>query len=69
MAAAADGAGAEDVATVLAAWTATQVAARIAGLDPHDADRVRVSVHSMGTCSTDEPVADLVALGLISEPG
>ena len=45
------------------------VAAGIAGLDPLDADRVRALMMSVGTCSTDEPVADLVALGLISEPG
>ncbi len=67
--AAADGAGAEDVATVLADRDGAQVAARIAGLDLEDAGRARDLVTSIGSCSTDEPVADLVALGLIGEPG
>jgi hypothetical protein len=68
-AAAADGAAAQEVAAVLACLDGGAVAAGIAGLDPLDADRVRDLVVSVGTCSTDEPVADLVALGLISEPG
>jgi hypothetical protein len=68
VAAAADGAPAEDVAAVLADRDGNEVAARIAGLDPLDSDRVRALVASVGSCSTDEPVADLVALGLISEP-
>jgi hypothetical protein len=68
-AAAADGAAAQEVAAVLARLDGGAVAAGIAGLDPLDADRVRDLVVSVGTCSTDEPVADLVALGLISEPG
>lgn len=69
VAAAADGAPAQDVASVLAGLDGGEVAAGIAGLDPLDADRVRALFISVGTCSTDEPVADLVALGLISEPG
>jgi hypothetical protein len=69
VAAAADGAPAQDVASVLAGLDGDAVAAGIAGLDPLDADRVRALFVSVGTCSTDEPVADLVALGLISEPG
>ncbi len=69
VAAAADGAPAEDVATALACPDGGEVAAGVAGLDPLDADRVRALVTSIGSCSTDEPVADLVALGLISAPG
>lgn len=69
VAAAADGAPAQDVASVLAGLDGGEAAAGIAGLDPLDADRVRALFISVGTCSTDEPVADLVALGLISEPG
>jgi hypothetical protein len=68
-AAAVDGAAAQDVASVLARLDGDDLAAGIAGLDPLDADRVRAQFISVGTCSTDEPVADLVALGLISEPG
>ncbi len=69
VAAAVDGAPAEDVAAALACLDGGQVAAGVAGLDPLDADRVRALMTSIGTCSTDEPVADLVALGLISAPG
>jgi hypothetical protein len=69
VAAAADGAPAQDVASVLAGLDGGEVTAGIGGLDPLDADRVRALFISVGTCSTDEPVADLVALGLISEPG
>ena len=69
VAAAADGAAAEDVAAALARLDGGAVAAGLAGLDPIDAERVRALLVSVGTCSTDEPVADLVALGLISEPG
>jgi hypothetical protein len=67
--AAADGAAAEDVAAVLADRDGGQVAAQIAGLDLQDAGRARDLVTSIGSCSTDEPVADLVALGLLSEAG
>ncbi len=69
VAAAADGAPAEDVAAALARLDGGEVAAGVAGLDPLDADRVRALVTSIGSCSTDEPVADLVALGLIRAPG
>ena len=69
VAAAVDGAPAEDVAAALACLDGGQVAAGVAGLDPLDADRVRALMTSIGSCSTDEPVADLVALGLISAPG
>ena len=69
VAAAADGAPAEDVAAALACLDGGEVAAGVAGLDPLDADRVRALVTSIGSCSTAEPVADLVALGLISAPG
>jgi hypothetical protein len=69
VAAAVDGAPGQDVASVLAGLDGDEVAAGIAGLDPLDADRVRALFISVGTCSTDEPVADLVALGVISEPG
>jgi hypothetical protein len=69
VAAAADGAAAEDVAAALARCDGGAVAAGLAGLDPLDAERVRALLVSVGTCSTDEPVADLVALGLISGPG
>jgi hypothetical protein len=68
-AAAADGASAEAVAAVLASRDGGQVAAAAAALDPQDAARARDLVASIGSCSTDEPVADLIALGLISEPG
>ena len=43
------------------------VAARVAGLDEDHAAAVRSLFTSFGTCSTDEPVTDLVTLGLISK--
>jgi hypothetical protein len=66
--AAADGAPADDVAAILADRDGASIAARVAGLDPQDASRARALLASVGTCSIDEPVADLVALGLASEP-
>jgi len=68
VAAALDGAGPGEVAAVLADRDAGHVAGAAAALGPDDAALVRGVFTSFGTCSTDEPVADLAALGLVA-PG
>jgi hypothetical protein len=67
-AAAADGADPAAVADLLASQDSAGLAARAAGLSLITADLARDLLTSIGTCSTDEPVADLVALGLLSRP-
>jgi hypothetical protein len=65
--AAAGGASTEEVAGYLAERVPATVAAQISGLDE---DAIADSRHlfvSFGTCSTDEPVADLIALGLLTQ--
>ncbi len=69
VAAAASGAATEDVTAVLAERDPHIVTRQIRALDHGSATAVRSLFASFGTCSTDEPVADLVALGLLSQPG
>jgi hypothetical protein len=64
VAAALEGAEPDDVAAVLGEHDAELVAAQVSGLGPGEAVMVRNLFTSLGTCSTDEPVADLAALGL-----
>ena len=64
--AALDGADVADVADVLADQDANRVASGISKLTPDAADDARSLFTSFGTCSTDEPVSDLVTLGLVS---
>jgi hypothetical protein len=52
------------VAAVLARRDAGRVAAEISRLDDEQAAAARGLLTSIGTCSTEEPVADLAALGL-----
>jgi hypothetical protein len=59
-----DGADHGDVAGVLADADPERVAGQIGALSPDQALLIRSMFASFGTCSTDEPVADLVALGL-----
>jgi hypothetical protein len=66
--AAADGADAGEIAAILAQRDRTVIAAAAAALDPDTAAGIRWLFTSFGTCSTEEPVADLVSLGLLSEP-
>jgi hypothetical protein len=68
VAAALDGASAGDIAAVLADQDPGRVADQAARLDLDQAMMVRSMFISFGTCSTDEPVADLVALKL-ADPG
>ena len=67
VAAALDDASVEEVAEVLADQDAAGVAAAVSELDSETADAVRSLFTSFGTCSTDEPIADLVTLGLVSK--
>jgi hypothetical protein len=66
VAAASHGASTEEVCDLLAERDAATVAARIARLDDEAIADSRYLFISFGTCSTDEPVADLVALGLLN---
>lgn len=66
--AALEGAGPAAVAEVLGDGDGDRVARSVADLEPGQAARARRTLRSIGTCSIDEPLADLVALGLV-DPG
>lgn len=66
VAAALDGVSDAAVAEQLADQDPLRVAAAVAELDADTSAAVRSMFTSFGTCSTDEPVADLVSLGLVS---
>ncbi len=65
--AALDGADVPDVADVLADQDANRVASAVSALTPDSAADARSLFTSFGTCSTDEPITDLVRLGLVSK--
>jgi hypothetical protein len=65
--AAVDDADGDDIAAILAERDAASVAAAVRALDEETAAQIRWLFTSFGTCSTDEPVADLVSLGLLSQ--
>jgi hypothetical protein len=67
VAAALDDASREQVAAELADRDAARVAAKISNLDAETVSAVRSLFTSFGTCSTDEPVNDLVTLGLAGQ--
>jgi hypothetical protein len=60
------GASEAGVAEALADQDGARVAAGVSALGDEAAAEVRGLFTSFGTCSTDEPVADLVTLGLVS---
>ncbi|WP_131102242.1 hypothetical protein [Streptomonospora litoralis] len=64
--AAVQGAGAAEVAGVLALRDGARAAAHAAALGAADARAVRALFTSIGTCSVLEPLGDLVGLGLLS---
>jgi len=66
VAAALDDRSSDEVASVLAATNARQVATVVAGVDADTAAAVRELFTSFGTCSTDKPITDLVTLGLVT---
>ncbi len=59
------GADEDEIAAELADTDGARVAAQAAGLSTDEAAAAREIFTSFGTCSTDEPVEDLVTLGLI----
>ncbi len=64
------GADEDEIAAGLADTDGARVAAQAAGLSTDEAAAAREIFTSLGTCSTDEPVDDLVTLGLIiQDPG
>jgi hypothetical protein len=65
--AAADGAAAAEVAAILGRRDPAWVAAAVRQLSPDAGADIRWLFTSFGTCSTEEPVAGLVGLGLLSE--
>jgi len=67
VAAAVDDASREQVAAELADRDAARVSAKISKLDAETVSAVRSLFVSFGTCSTDEPINDLVTLGLVSK--
>src|SRR5262245_58024619 len=56
-----------EVAAILAQRNQDAIAAAIRALDPATAAEARWLFTSFGTCSTNEPVGELVSLGLISQ--
>lgn len=64
-----ESASAAEVAEVLVSRDAAAVAEEARGLTERAAGRVRQSFRSYGSCSTSEPLADLVELGLLPHPG
>ena len=56
-----------EIAAILAQRDPGWIAAAVRALDPEAAAEIRWLFTSFGTCSTDEPVADLVSLGLLSQ--
>ncbi|GAA3201084.1 hypothetical protein [Actinocorallia longicatena] len=66
--AARDGGDADAVAGILALRSGPSLAELLTGLDARQAEAVRGSFVSYGTCSITEPLDDLIALGLIPAP-
>jgi hypothetical protein len=65
---ASDGAQIEDVADVLAGTDAAALADAVKALSVEDAARTRDLFHGFGSCSFQEPIDDLTALGLLPGP-
>jgi hypothetical protein len=61
------GASTDDIEEILALREAALVAGQILALDADSVADIRSLFTSFGTCSVDEPVADLTGLGLISQ--
>ncbi len=66
--AAAEGAGTEQIAAILAERDPAVVSGAVRDLDADAATEIRWLFTSFGTCSTEEPIADLVGLGLLAQP-
>jgi hypothetical protein len=57
-----------DVTSVLAQRDPVAVVEQILALDADTVTEIRSLFTSLGTCSTDEPIADLTSLGVLSQP-
>jgi len=68
VAAAQKDAGTNEVEHILAERNPNVVLQHITGLTTHDAFEIRAAFHSVGSCSTSEPIDDLRRLGLIADP-
>jgi hypothetical protein len=68
VAAAQKDAGTNEVGHILAERNPNIVLQRITGLTTHDAREIRAAFHSVGSCSTNQPIDDLRRLGLIADP-
>ncbi|MGI9009011.1 MAG: hypothetical protein DLM67_22660 [Candidatus Nephthysia bennettiae] len=66
--AAAAGASIPEVAAILAQRDPAAIAVAVQALDADAAAEIRWLFTSFGTCSTEEPIAELVGLGLLSQP-
>jgi hypothetical protein len=64
-----DGGDIGEIAGVLGERDPAAVAEAVQALGPDAADEIRGMFTSFGTCSIDDPVADLINLGLLSKPG
>jgi hypothetical protein len=67
VAAALDDGSREQVAAQLADRDAAGVTTKTTNLEAETVSAVRSLFTSLGTCSTDEPINDLVTLGLVSK--
>lgn len=63
-----EGATAADAEAVLAERDGPSLAAAVSRMDPVQAERVRATFHSFGTCSITEPLENLAALGALPAP-
>jgi hypothetical protein len=60
--------GTGEVFDLLGSTDPSSIVDTVAGLDTADIEGVRSLFQSIGTCSIDEPLADLVLLGLVAAP-
>lgn len=56
-----------EVMAILAQRDPAWISAAVRALDPDTAAEIRWLFNSFGTCSTDQPVADLISLGLLRQ--
>ena len=68
VAAAQKDAGTNEIEHILAERNPNVMLQHFAGLTTHDAREIRAAFHSVGSCSTNEPIHDLRRLGLIADP-
>lgn len=57
-----------EIATILCQRDRAAIASAVRALDDDAADEIRWLFTSFGTCSTKEPITEMVSLGLLSQP-